>query len=104
MLGVVSEWEREAIGERTAEAMQAKADRGEYTGGKVPFGKRLGDDGVHLEDDPHEQRILALIRELREDGHTYDDVSDELNRRGLERRNGNDWHGKAVSRAQKAAA
>jgi DNA invertase Pin-like site-specific DNA recombinase len=100
----VDQGERERIGERTREALQLKKQRGEYTGGKVPFGKQLADDGIHLEDNPAEQRALELIRELRNEGHTLADVADELNRRGVPRRNGNDWHAMAVSRAQKSAA
>src|SRR2546427_13295599 len=42
---LVSQWEREAIGERTSAALQHKASRGEYTGGTVPYGYRLAADG-----------------------------------------------------------
>jgi DNA invertase Pin-like site-specific DNA recombinase len=45
VLGAVSQWEREAIGERTSAAMQHKASRGEYIGGDAPFGYRLAQDG-----------------------------------------------------------
>jgi DNA invertase Pin-like site-specific DNA recombinase len=37
VLASVSQWEREAIGERTATAMQHKAKQGEYTGGWAPL-------------------------------------------------------------------
>ena len=36
VLASVSQWERAAIGERTATAMQHKASQGEYTGGWAP--------------------------------------------------------------------
>jgi DNA invertase Pin-like site-specific DNA recombinase len=42
VLASVSQWEREAIGERTATAMRYKAKRGEYTGGQTPYGRRVG--------------------------------------------------------------
>src|SRR4051812_40128129 len=43
ILASVSQWEREAIGERTATALQHKAARGEYTGGQPPYGfRRVG--------------------------------------------------------------
>src|SRR5256712_4472350 len=48
VLASVSQWERETIGERTAVAMQHKAEQGEYCGGDPPFGFRVGDDGVRL--------------------------------------------------------
>src|SRR5438445_6228472 len=41
VLASVSQWEREAIGERTATAMQHKASQGEYTGGPAPYGRRV---------------------------------------------------------------
>ena len=44
----VSQWEREAIGERTRDAMRHKRDNGERVG-TLPFGYRLAADGSHLE-------------------------------------------------------
>src|SRR6266446_4692918 len=41
VLASVSQWEREAIGERTATVMQHKAKQGEYTGGWAPYGRRV---------------------------------------------------------------
>lgn len=41
MLTVIGQWEREAIGERTAAAMQHKASQGEYIGGAAPYGYAL---------------------------------------------------------------
>src|SRR5579862_8619657 len=42
----VSQWEREAIGERTRDAMSHKRANGECVG-TVPFGFKLAGDGVH---------------------------------------------------------
>lgn len=99
----VSQWEREVIGERTSAALQHKKAQGEYTGGKIPFGKQLGADGIHLEDNLEEQTILDEIHRLREEGLSLRAVAQELNKRGISRRNGNDWHKVAVSRALKDA-
>jgi len=96
MLGVVAEWERETIGERTSEAMQAKRDQGGYIGGTVPFGYRE-EDGELVHDDD-EQRILARIRQLRSEGLSLADIASELNDRGITRREGKDWHKVALSR------
>src|SRR5215472_11276059 len=62
VLASVSQWEREAIGERTAAAMQHKASLGEYTGGDLPYGYRLGPDGERLIEDPEEQKALAAAQ------------------------------------------
>jgi len=54
VLASVSQWEREAIGERTATVMQHKARQGEYTGGQAPYGRRVAADGSQLEPHPDE--------------------------------------------------
>ncbi len=88
VLASVSQWEREAIGERTAVAMQHKASLGEYTGGAAPFGFRLAADGEHLEQLPAEQALLAEVRELRRAGLPFRRVAGELTKRGRVNRNG----------------
>jgi DNA invertase Pin-like site-specific DNA recombinase len=104
MLTLVSEWERERIEERTREALEAKRERGEYTGGDVPFGCNVDESGRLVNDDD-ERRTLEIIREYRRRGRTYAEIADELNRRDdCNRRNGNDWHKVAVSRADDSPA
>jgi len=93
----VDQGERERIAERTREALELKRERGEYTGGKVPFGFEVDADG-NLQPEPREQQILRDIRALRRDGMTLADIAEELNRREVERRNGNEWHQPALSR------
>src|SRR5580698_4050355 len=51
VLASVSQWEREAIGERTSVAMQHMASQGEYTGGRAPYWQRVAADGTRLEAD-----------------------------------------------------
>src|SRR5580765_6965425 len=65
----VSQWEREAIGERTRDAMRHKRSKGERVG-TVPFGYQLAADGVQLEADASEQRILARMQGLQAAGRT----------------------------------
>jgi DNA invertase Pin-like site-specific DNA recombinase len=88
VLASVSQWEREAIGERTATAMQHKAAQGEYTGGHAPYGYRLAADGEHLQPVPEEQAVLAAARELRASGLSLRHVATELDHRGLRSRSG----------------
>lgn len=88
VLGSVSQWEREAIGERTAAAMQYKASAGEYTGGAVPYGFRIADDGVHLMEIEAEQAVLQAARQLRDAGLSLRAVARELDARGLRSRVG----------------
>jgi len=98
----VSQWEREAIGERTRDAMHHKRANGERAG-TVPFGYRMAADGLHLEADPAEQGILFKIRELKTAGYTTRKIADELNRQGFTTRRGTAWRFQYVAEAHKAA-
>lgn len=59
----MSQWEREAIGERTSDALSHKHNQGERVSNS-PFGSRLADDGQYLEPDPAEQTALAENQRL----------------------------------------
>ena len=98
----VSQWEREAIGERTRDAMRHKRAKGECVG-NIPFGFRLAGDGCRLEEEPAEQDILAHIRELKAAGHTTRQIAEELNRQGYTTRRGTAWRFQYVAEALRAA-
>jgi site-specific DNA recombinase len=55
IMAAVSQWEREAIAERTRDAMRHKGSQGERVG-NIAFGSRLAGDGQHLEPDPGPSR------------------------------------------------
>src|SRR5277367_71110 len=57
IMGAVSQWEREAIGERTRDALRHKRGQGQRVG-NIAFGSRLASDGEHLEVAPGEQAAL----------------------------------------------
>ena len=65
VLTSVAQWEREAIGERTAAVIHHKIALNEYVGGQPPFGYRLAKDARHLRRHRAEQRVLAEVRSLR---------------------------------------
>jgi site-specific DNA recombinase len=98
VLASVGQWEREAIGERTSAAMELKASRGEFTGGEVPYGYRLGRDGVHLEKVADEQRVLAKARELRAAGLSLRATASALDRLGFKSRIGKVFAAAQVAR------
>ncbi len=64
----VFQWEREAIGERTAAVMQHMRESGKYTGGWPPYGFREA-DGMLIAA-PAEQACITRAKELRERGHS----------------------------------
>jgi DNA invertase Pin-like site-specific DNA recombinase len=98
MLAVLAEFERDVISERTKTAMAHKKSRGERVG-QVPFGYRLSSDGMTLERDENEQRIIELIRELRDRGQTYKQIAIELTERKITTKNGKaKWHATQIGR------
>jgi DNA invertase Pin-like site-specific DNA recombinase len=97
IMTAVSQWEREAIGERTRDAMHHKRTNGERVG-NIQFGYRLGADGKHLEPDPAEQEVLSEISDLRRNGHTLRGIAAALNHRALRTRRGSSWRLEHVAR------
>jgi site-specific DNA recombinase len=79
VLASVAQWEREAIGERTAAALAHKKAKGERVGG-VPYGYRAA--GCTLETVPAEQAVIVQARELRAAGLSLRQVCDQLAARG----------------------
>jgi DNA invertase Pin-like site-specific DNA recombinase len=88
VLGSVAQWEREAIGERTAEALAHKKTQGQKTGGDVPYGYALSADGKTLVPDAAEQALLGAIRTARQRGLSQRAVVAELTRQGFMTRKG----------------
>lgn len=98
----VSQWEREAIGERTRDAMHHKRANGERIG-TVPFGFQMAADGLHLEANPAEQDILSRIRELKAAGCSTRRIAESLNAEGFTTRRGTAWRFQYVAEALRAA-
>jgi DNA invertase Pin-like site-specific DNA recombinase len=85
MRGIVdlfAQYERLIIGARTRAALDAKRSRAERTGA-IPFGFRLADDEKHLVVCEREQRVIAFIRDLRDDGLSIRAIVAECARRGM---------------------
>ena len=90
IMASVSQWEREAIGERTREALRHKKAQGQRVG-TVAYGFRLSGDGVSLIENPAEAETLATIRRMREGGRTLQAIADYLNSTGRRTRRGTAW-------------
>lgn len=82
MLAVLAEFERDLVSERTAAALAYKARKGERVG-EVPFGWKLGADGVTLATVASEQAVIRQMHALRSKGRTYRAIAQELTRRGV---------------------
>lgn len=98
ILLAVAQWEREAIGERTAAALQHKISRGERAGA-IRYGYDLGEDGARLVENAAEQAVIRGIVEDRALGASLREIADDLNRRGIPTKNGRGgWKHTAVRR------
>jgi DNA invertase Pin-like site-specific DNA recombinase len=97
IMAAVSQWEREAIGERTRDAMRHKRSNGERVG-NIAYGYRLGAGGKQLEPDPAEQTVLTAIRDLRAGRCSLRKIAAELNARGWRTRRASVWRLEHVAR------
>lgn len=102
LLDCFSEYERALIAQRTRAALRAKRARGERAG-NIPFGYRCV-DGVRLEPEPLEQRIFAVIAELRAAGVPLRRIADTLNADGHRTRSGSPWRFQYVANLVGATA
>jgi DNA invertase Pin-like site-specific DNA recombinase len=102
IMTAVSQWEREAIGERTRDAMSHKRTNSERVG-NIQFGYRLCADGKHLEPDPGEQAVLDEIRRMRQSGQTLRGIAAAVNHRGHRTRRGSEWRLESVVRVTQRA-
>jgi DNA invertase Pin-like site-specific DNA recombinase len=97
IMTAVSQWEREAIGERTRDALRHKLTKGERVG-NIAYGSRLASDGVHVEPEPNEQAVIAAIGDLRAKGRSLRRIAKDLNTRGWRTRRGSEWRLESVAR------
>lgn len=103
VMASVSQWEREAIGERTRDALQHKRAQG-LRAGNVPFGYSLAEDGQTLLPNADEANTFATIRRLRQARYSLRQVASELNARGLRTRSGSRWRHEYVANLLKTAS
>lgn len=78
----VAQWEREAIGERTKQALSHRIDTGKRCG-EVRFGYDLADDGETLIPNQDEQAVIALILSMRQAKQSWRKIATTLNQRQI---------------------
>ncbi len=80
VMGSVAQWEREAIGERTAEVLADMRARGRAVSRHAPFGyRRAGDRWLS---DHKEQEAIGIMLDLRARGASLREIAARLERRG----------------------
>jgi DNA invertase Pin-like site-specific DNA recombinase len=95
MMAVFAEHERDAISQRTKDALQAAKARGQKLGNPRPDLVKIH----HQRADQSRQfreGVYPLIKQLRDDGMTLRAVADHLNERGIKSQNDRLWHLEAV--------
>lgn len=86
---VAVEWEREVQAEPAASAGGAQGE-------EIPYGTRIANDCLHLEDNPTEMQVLNYLAEMVVQDHSYKHMADSLNERAFRTRDGKAWTALAV--------
>lgn len=97
VLVTVSQWEREAISERTIAALAEKRKLGEHVG-TVPFGFELDGPGGRLVIDEEEAAVIRRIHELRREGLSLRAIAAVLNGSGVRTKRDCLWRESQVHR------
>ena len=80
---VAVEWERDVPGEASEPARKLAP---------VPYGLRVSDDCLHLEENPLEMQTLKMMMEFIVQDFSLSRIATELNRRDLRSREGAPWN------------
>ena len=94
MIGTISQWEREVIGERTAVALRFKRDSGKRYNREALYGFRHS--GGQLVPCLEEQGIIDKIVSMHKSGFSYCRTARELNDSGEATRSGGKWYAEQV--------
>ncbi len=100
MMDVFSQLERALIASRTRGALAAKRARGEKTGGSLPVGFDLAEDGKKLVVNDIESQAIEMVRKLRAEGISVRAIAEQLNAEGVAAR-GDKWHPTTIARLLK---
>ena len=99
MMGLFGQYEREKTVELIHDAHGVLRRQGRRVG-TIPWGFQLNDEGL-LVDNPAEQRIIRIVRELRRAAETWEYVAEQLNSRGLRTRKDGLWTRQGISQIAK---
>lgn len=95
LIAAFGEFERNLTAERTSAALQHKKAKGERTG-SIPYGFKLAIDKVKLLKDKAEQAMIALCKELKEQGLSLRKIAAKLAEQGFKNRIGNVFNAQSI--------
>ena len=88
------ELELQLLSERTSDVLQSKKRNGKVYSGSIPFGfDRQKDDLIK---NPYEQKLLRKMMKLKNNGNSYQQISDFLNRNNHKTKKGKKWNRNGV--------
>lgn len=93
LLIAISQWEREAIGERTSIALRHRQRQGIHVG-SAPFGAQI-QDGRLIEDE-QELRAVTLAMRFRQKMMSYQKIAIELARLEIPTKRGGQWRPQTI--------
>jgi len=93
----VAQWEREAIGERTRDALKHRKQVGKKNGGYSPFGYVALEDKT-LVAHPEEMPVVHLIKRYQAEGLSVRKIAEKLASEGIKNRKGQPMHFTQVQR------
>jgi len=102
ILGVIAEWERGIIAERTSAALGQLKRNGKRYSGLAPFGWRYTEDGEMVPVE-NERETLRIIGGLTEKGCSLRKIAAELETQGRKPRKAKRWHPTVISSLKDAA-
>ena len=95
ILQAFASFEVQKIRERTSAALQVLKSQGKRTGGTVPYGYTVDENG-YLREDLEEMAIVNRILSMLENGATYNGISVILNRENVKSKTGGKWYAQSV--------
>jgi DNA invertase Pin-like site-specific DNA recombinase len=89
---VMSEWERDAISQRTKEALAAAKARGVVLGATGPHNLRCTIDRLEFEADAFALKMGDVLHGLKARGLSQRAIAKEMNGLGIKSPRGGQWH------------
>lgn len=97
MLSSLSEFERDALAEKTRDALGHMRKNNRRISAKIPFGHTLAADGATLLPNATEQNAIARMKVWRKEGMTLAAIAHNLKAGGVSTREGGQWYPKTIS-------
>ena len=97
ILAAVAEHEREMIAKRTKDALRAAKKRGVRLGNPAPLpAARLAHAANRAQRQAFHAPLKPLVTSLRQQGHSFTAIAEELNRRRIATARGRTWYASSV--------